>query len=760
LSIEATLEALQNKADIISAWCILTGIEISHTKLRSFGVHWGVWRKDLPLVVHSKDWARREIKLLSDGSLKHLGLKSDMDGLHSVQKSDCEGKIKELGETVMGAIARSRDRCTAIGYCVRTNVTYRAQHSSWTLKDYKEVDAKFPALVKKATLNMVSFPSRLLTSYRKHGGLGIISITEAAHERKRKMLLELTNRGGADGVAMQGLVVNALKSAGQGGGGLGETHLWPSLNEDGVLDSLVRKLKGIGLRIKVGNGSDERAVAAANDEEDEEDRIELNSRGIMLEAELTEGGEAQLRIGQCWKFGNRLLEIMALNEADAEYIEWEVQAAEEIPRQGGLIYVSARDDYHGYPTGMGSRQKMKLTSLIDGASHLVELAADWFGDIDGKQVLQSRITCIRAKKMVRRRAVTIDSEWAKWPGGTFRHIYTDGSHAEEKTLAQFFLSESNRTTGGAIILSDGGSWVHRIYVDIDMGVSSAFDVELICILIANEMAVAQGSEVTIHSDCMAAIKTANGGYSEGFYNTINAWKKGDKVEIVKVRAHPERFEHHSKWDWDDRGIWTADRVAGRSMECEGRISAAAWMKRIGRSSLLVIEEADGTPFIGSVRERASRVNMKKYWEERDGWRAKDELEPKWAGTNIDMAFGLLCRNGGLEDHATMLRLTSDKRWDHSRHNLVVCKACTGEFRGLRHPLLQCCNLQLGAARKNWKSECYKHADKQGSVGIKAILLEILHHAFNTKGGEHACLGAFLPSWVSNFDDGRIRSQGS
>ena len=38
------------------------------------------------------------------------------------------------------------------------------------------------------------------------------------------------------------------------------------------------------------------------------------------------------------------------------------------------------------------------------------------------------------------------------------------------------------------------------------------------------------------------------------------------------------------------------------------------------------------------------------------------------------------------------------------------------------------------------------------------MLEILHHAFNTKGGEHACLGAFLPSWVSNFDDGRIRSQ--
>ena len=67
---------------------------------------------------------------------------------------------------------------------------------------------------------------------------------------------------------------------------------------------------------------------------------------------------------------------------------------------------------------------MKLTSLIDGASHLVELAADWFGDIDGKQVLQSRITCIRDKKMVRRRAVSMDSEWAKWRGRDLQaHIH-------------------------------------------------------------------------------------------------------------------------------------------------------------------------------------------------------------------------------------------------------------------------------------------------------------------------------------------------
>ena len=45
------------------------------------------------------------------------------------------------------------------------------------------------------------------------------------------------------------------------------------------------------------------------------------------------------------------------------------------------------------------------------------------------------------------------------------------------------------------------------------------------------------------------------------------------------------------------------------MGLEGRVSASKWLKRIGNRSLLVIEEEDGTPFIGSVLSRASKVNM-------------------------------------------------------------------------------------------------------------------------------------------------------
>jgi hypothetical protein len=149
--------------------------------------------------------------------------------------------------------------------------------------------------------------------------------------------------------------------------------------------------------------------------------------------------------------------------------------------------------------------------------------------------------------------------------------------------------------------------------------------------------------------------------------------------------------------------------------------------------------------------------MQKYWEERDSWQAKDKLPPKWTGTNIGMAFQLLWRNGGLEDHATMQRLCADKRWEHSRHHLVVCKACTGDFRGLIHPLLKCGNLQLCLARTHWKEDCYTFVNKHKNIALRSTLLEILHHAFNSPGGEHACLGAFLPSWAKHLDDGKVIS---
>ena len=116
------MAALQAKAHLISAWCILTGIEILFTKLRTFGVHWGVWKKDPQLVVHGLGWRRREVITKADGTLKHRGIKTDMDASNHIQKLDCMLDIKTLGDKILTSISRSRDKCNAAAYCVRTNI--------------------------------------------------------------------------------------------------------------------------------------------------------------------------------------------------------------------------------------------------------------------------------------------------------------------------------------------------------------------------------------------------------------------------------------------------------------------------------------------------------------------------------------------------------------------------------------------------------------------------------------------------------------
>jgi hypothetical protein len=186
------------------------------------------------------------------------------------------------------------------------------------------------------------------------------------------------------------------------------------------------------------------------------------------------------------------------------------------------------------------------------------------------------------------------------------------------------------------------------------------------------------------------------------------------------------------------------------MGFEGRVCASKWLKRIGNRSLLVIEEEDGTPFIGSVRARASKVNMSSYWKERDGWRAKDGLDQKWTGTNMAMAPSLLRRNGGLEDCATMLRLSAGKRWEYSRHNVVMCKACSGNMRGLRHPLLKCNHLRLGIAREEWKKSCYKFISKAKPERLRPVMIEIFSNMVSIEDGEFACMGTFTPAWVAHL----------
>jgi hypothetical protein len=87
-SIQSSMEALQRKADVVSAVCLLAEVRLSHSKFRAFAPNWGnPCRPDLlqPLfiTVHGPQWTETRVPVKTDGTAKYLGVRLDMDLQHA-----------------------------------------------------------------------------------------------------------------------------------------------------------------------------------------------------------------------------------------------------------------------------------------------------------------------------------------------------------------------------------------------------------------------------------------------------------------------------------------------------------------------------------------------------------------------------------------------------------------------------------------------------------------------------------------------------
>ena len=759
-SLEASAVALQNKSNLVSAWCIYTGIQISSTKMRTFGSHWGIHKGGNPkLITYTKGWVPTEVEMKMDGTMKSLGVKFDMHVDNQVQKRECIATITEKGVKINQAQARRRDKMLALSYMLLTNVVYRSQHCPWHLEEYEELETAYIKQVKIAAKLISGFSTRLITMNKRDGGLGITSTITAAMEWKRKSLLELTHRGGAMSLAMQGQLSRMLRESGQGGIGPCRTYLWIALSQNATgLSSLVLFLRQIGLRIRVGWAKRDGWELACNNERDTDQRISMNARGIILQSELEEGGEAPIRIGQCWEVDGKIFDILGFNEDDIEVMEWECKG---LPEQDKMVWVSDKDilvmkGSDGRPTGMGGRNKISKQELIDRASHLIELSIDKV--IKGGDGRLTSVIAAKKSKRAKERTVVVPDylkrEWARSGNENYSYIYTDGSYKEHANWGEILLDEPRVEAAGAIIFSDGKNFFYKIHVIIDLKVKDANQVELLCQLIACEIAEADKRVVKLGSDCQSAMKVTNGAYSEGFSNSIAGWRKWEGIETFKIAAHPERNKAWGTWEFDDMGIYVADAVAGGHAKPHKTISARDWLIRISARSIVAIEEEDGTPFIGRVTQRVSEVNTEQYLKERDGYREIDgEWDPKWEGANMAMAHKLLKRNGGFEDRVTMLKLKSGRRWDVSKHNPALCSLCGESFDSQRHPMMCCIGYEVSAAREEWKKAIKARVDKESQL-IRVEMEEFSRSVFKEQDGELAAVGTFTQRWVSTLNKRR------
>ena len=694
------------------------------------------------LSLKKEGWVSSDVEVKKDGIMTYLGVIWNMDLYNNKQLEEVKKVISGMGAKIERSNVRMRDKILILNSCLKSTILYRLQHCTWGLNKYKIIDAKVNEIVRKITRNMSGFPGALLNAMKEDGGLGVDSVSDTAQIRKQRSIVKLIGREDLTAIHMQGMISRALRAAGQGGLGRTEMDIKQSLGDEVWATSLIEWLKLMELNIRVC-GVDLNGALAAKDNCTLDERIELNRRGIVLEAEGSDGEDEEelpIRIGQCWGLGDGISEIIGFDNDKVEVMEWSRKGK----RGGDRLEVKTVGNYSKYPTGMGTRNWIDFQVLRDSTSKLFELGRD---SAKGK-ALTCSISAVRNRKIAPRKTVeTEEFGWAKWKGKTFNKIYTDGSWKKEDTVRSLLLNKGKVTAGGGIVLSDG-NWFSPIFIEMDVETTGAFPVETISLLTAYEFARAAVNDVEIMPDCTGAISALEGS-NAGFSSLLAGWDKDDtgKVTIRKVKAHPERWGKPGEWNIDEKGNWMADHVADGSADITHRLSAKAIIRDIGKRAMIQIVDNEGVPFFGDIKRRNSKYILKRYYKGRDRYRTNTGLPAVWEGTNGTRAHFLIGLN--------KLRAASIKTWSLSRHNSDGCIACGSTSKGLDHALLRCRNAEVVVARKEWKKDTNSHADKIKNGDVKGIVREIISKAFNNKGGEFACVGTFRPQFVEQLHLGHL-----
>ena len=256
--------------------------------------------------------------------------------------------------------------------------------------------------------------------------------------------------------------------------------------------------------------------------------------------------------------------------------------------------------------------------------------------------------------------------------------------------------------------------------------------------------------MNIWSDCSSAIKCLNGGGLGPYSQLLSGWTKNKDINFCKVKAHPERRLPASEWSKEEQGNFLADNVASGAVQPMLTISAREWLSWIGSKSSIVIIDSQGSPVIVEPRTIKSKLDGIRYLHERDNYRLEAGKTPCWKGANFAYHHKLMGRSKKVGDRVITQRIGLIKRWQwHSARKDNLCAGCNQQISGVDHPLRLCTHVDMIKARDNW----WKGVE--GSImrckpSLHVRLFSITRAMRESPGGDFACCGSFLPSFVASL----------
>ena len=225
ISVSARRDGLQEKADVVSAFSIVFGLDIAVNKLRAVQVHWGMEdphaSQDEDIIVHCDHWDNHAtVPLLNYDDprakpIKYLGVLFDYDNSGRTQLDLVRTQINQDFRTLIRKYAKiPLIKLEVAVSCILSRARYPAKFCSWSLQDLTNIDALFSKHYRRLLSLTPSFPTELLYAPKDRVGIGLPRFSDSVNSDKLGLLHRALDSEDATRIAMQGLIYRGLRHAG------------------------------------------------------------------------------------------------------------------------------------------------------------------------------------------------------------------------------------------------------------------------------------------------------------------------------------------------------------------------------------------------------------------------------------------------------------------------------------------------------------------------------------------------------------------
>jgi ribonuclease HI len=217
LSGMSSLEGIQEKAKIVSAFSIIFGLDIATSKLRTFLHTSKVPSESLFFSIYTSGWVEHAVPICVSGTLKALGMLYDISSPQLHKSQFLATKLK--AERACNIVCRSRGSraqlIKVVNNCIAKRSEYTGKFSSWTMEQMEAIEQVFTQTYKHLTYNLSSFPTELLYLNTERGGLGLPRLSDVISAAKYSIFQRHQHAGGIISSNIDTLLYNATVQSSQ-----------------------------------------------------------------------------------------------------------------------------------------------------------------------------------------------------------------------------------------------------------------------------------------------------------------------------------------------------------------------------------------------------------------------------------------------------------------------------------------------------------------------------------------------------------------